>query len=68
MENASLAPRLLTTDEVAAYLHVSRATIYRLVDSKRIPVIRIGGVLRFLRVQVDAWVEGLGTGGASNLL
>ncbi len=42
-------PELLTPPEVAALLRISRATLYRLVESRRVPFYRIGGVLRLDR-------------------
>lgn len=49
--------RLLSINEVAEYLHVSRQTIYRLIDSKELPHMRIGYVLRFDLPEVLAWAR-----------
>ena len=49
-------PRLMTTDEVAKYLRLSKASIYRLVKSKQIPVSRIGRQLRFRKDVIDKWL------------
>lgn len=68
MDPNSSSPRLLTTEEVAAYLHVSRATVYRMVDTRCIPVLRIGGVLRYSRDQVEAWLLRLRAGEGSAVL
>lgn len=45
---ANPAP-LLTVSEVAAFLQVNPATVYRLADSGRLPCVRIGRALRFER-------------------
>lgn len=49
--------RLSTIDEVAQYLHISRSTIYRLIDSKQLPHLRIGYVLRFDIPTVLRWAQ-----------
>lgn len=49
--------RLLSINEVAEYLHVSRQTIYRLIEHKALPHVRIGYVLRFDLPTVLAWAE-----------
>lgn len=49
--------RLLSIQEVAEYLHVSRQTIYRLIEHKALPHVRIGYVLRFDLPTVLAWAE-----------
>ena len=43
--------------EVAAYLQVTKESIYRWVDSKGFPARRVGRLLRFKLSQVDEWVE-----------
>lgn len=48
--------RLCDLNEVAAYLHVSRTTVYRLLD-RGLPALRVGYVLRFNMQNVMTWVE-----------
>lgn len=48
--------RLCDLSEVAVYLHVSRATIYRLID-KGLPNLRVGWVIRFDLPEVLHWLE-----------
>ncbi|MEW6614373.1 MAG: helix-turn-helix domain-containing protein [Thermodesulfobacteriota bacterium] len=43
----------MTTDEVARYLRVSKASIYRLVKDREIPVSKIGRHLRFRKDVID---------------
>ncbi len=47
----------MTTREVAKYLRVSRATVYRLVKQGKIPVSRISKHLRFRRDIIDRWLS-----------
>ena len=49
--------RMMTTGEVAKYLRVSRATVYRLVKQGEIPVSRISKHLRFRKGSIDRWLS-----------
>jgi excisionase family DNA binding protein len=48
--------RLMDLNELAEYLHVSRRTIYRLID-RNLPHTRVGYVLRFDLARVLAWLQ-----------
>lgn len=48
--------RLMTTQEVAAYLHCSVSTVRRSVLSRRIPHYRLGKIVRFRRSDIDNWL------------
>ncbi len=48
---------VLTVPQVAAYLKLSRAAIYRLVQTGQIPHIRIGKSRRIGRDQLEAWLK-----------
>ena len=51
------ADRLMTVDEVAAYLHISRAQAYLVIRAEGFPLIELGP--RLLRVdpgQLQAWL------------
>lgn len=48
--------KLMNIKEVAEYLRVSRASVYRLVKQRKIPVSRIGKHLRFRKEVVDEWL------------
>lgn len=48
--------RLCDLNEVAAYLHVSRTTMYRLLD-RGLPALRVGYVLRFDLAVVLEWIQ-----------
>lgn len=52
--------RLLSIDEVAAYLRTPRATLYKLRSQGRGPrASRVGRELRFRLTDVDAWLDDL---------
>ncbi len=56
-EQIAKEPRIMTTGEIAKYLRVSRATVYRLVKRGKIPVSRISKHLRFRRDVIDRWLS-----------
>jgi nitrogen PTS system EIIA component len=49
--------RTFGADEVARYLHLSRADVDRLVKDQDIPFEKHGGRLVFRRVEIDAWAS-----------
>lgn len=55
--------RWLSVDEIAVYLGITRDTIYRWIDSKDIPVHRLGRRWKFRKEEVDEWVK---SGGADD--
>ena len=50
------APAIWTVHDVAVYLRISEAKVYRLVKERRIPVARIGKTWRFRKDLLDAWL------------
>jgi len=48
---------LLSVDDVAERLLVSRAAIYRLIAHRRLPFYRLPGGIRFKVAEVDAFLE-----------
>ena len=48
--------RIMTVHEVAEYLRMSEAKVYRLAKQHSIPVARIGKTLRFRKDLLDAWL------------
>ncbi len=50
-------PRLIDIDELATYLKLKKQTIYNWLSDGKISGIKIGGVWRFDRKEVDAWLR-----------
>ena len=48
---------LMTLDEVATYLRLSKDTVYRMVQSGRIPAAKVGTQWRFRKPEVEQWLE-----------
>jgi excisionase family DNA binding protein len=57
MDNAAEEPgdQILTVGEVASYLRVSEATIYRMAQAGKIPARRVGRSWRFSSDQIREW-------------
>ena len=48
---------VLTIDELAAYLKISKSTLYKLVREGKIPSQKIGKHWRFRKGAIDQWLE-----------
>ena len=48
--------QLLTIKELAPILKSSEKNIYKMVSERRIPVVRIGGSLRFSEKEIENWM------------
>ena len=48
---------ILTVHEVAEYLRMSEAKVYRLVKEGKLPVVRIGKTWRFRKDLLDNWLS-----------
>lgn len=51
----ALSAELLTTDDAAEFLSVSRRTLIRLTNEGVIPVIRVGRIVRYSRTALRQW-------------
>ena len=49
--------RLMTIDEVASYMQVSRFTVYRLAKERTIPASKVGRQWRFQREEIERWMR-----------
>jgi excisionase family DNA binding protein len=47
---------VLTVREVAEYLRVHQATIYRLLKEQKLPAFRVGADWRFNREVIERWM------------
>jgi excisionase family DNA binding protein len=57
---------LMTVKEVAALLRVSTQTLYKMLEQRRIPGIKIGSQWRFDRTRFEAWLESGGAAAAES--
>ncbi len=49
---------LMTIDDLADYLKVSRRTIYEWLKLNKIPAVKLVGQWRFRKEKIDSWMEG----------
>ncbi|MFA5320190.1 MAG: helix-turn-helix domain-containing protein [Candidatus Omnitrophota bacterium] len=49
--------RLIDVDDLASYLKLRKQTIYNWLNQGKISGIKMGGVWRFDRREVDAWLK-----------
>jgi len=50
-------PPVMTVEEVAEYLRIPRASVYKLAQKGKIPCQKVGRHWRFRREAVDRWLE-----------
>ena len=48
---------LMTIEDLADYLKVTRRTIYEWLKLNKIPAVKLVGQWRFRRDKIDAWLE-----------
>lgn len=49
--------RLLSVDDVAAFLGVKRDTVYKLIDRNKLPALKVGRLWKFRQPEIDAWLD-----------
>ena len=49
--------QVLTIEELAAYLKVSKSTLYKLVQEGTVPGQKVGKHWRFRRETIDQWLD-----------
>jgi excisionase family DNA binding protein len=55
-ENIEASIDIMTVHDLAIYLKMSDANIYRMARAGSLPVIRIGKTWRFKKEMIDAWL------------
>lgn len=50
------AERWLSVDEISEHIGLSKETVYRWIEKKKIPAHRIGKLWKFRASEVDTWV------------
>ena len=48
---------LLSVDELAVYLGVSRWSVYQWINQRRVPYVKIGRLVRFDKVEIKRWLD-----------
>jgi excisionase family DNA binding protein len=56
-ENLMINGGLMTIEDLAEYLKVTRRTIYDWLKHNKIPAVKLVGQWRFKRDKIDAWLD-----------
>lgn len=48
---------LLTIEELARYLKISKHTLYKMLEKRKIPAFKIANQWRFKKEKIDRWLE-----------
>jgi len=48
---------LLTIDELASYLKISKHTLYKMVEIGKIPALKVANQWRFKKEDINMWLE-----------
>lgn len=48
---------ILTLEELAEYLKISKPTLYKLVENGKIPALKLANQWRFKKEDIDKWLE-----------
>lgn len=62
MNNGSTLNKLITPDELADILNISKSSVYRLIEGRKLPFYKVGGSLRFQDDDVKKYLEGVRVG------
>ncbi|MBI2070582.1 MAG: excisionase family DNA-binding protein [Elusimicrobia bacterium] len=49
--------RLLTVDEAASYLGMTKGSIYQHIHERTIPFVKVGRAVRFDLERIDCWIK-----------
>jgi len=52
---------IMTMDELAEYLRISKSTLYKLATAEKLPGLKIGKCWRFHKDAIDEWLKRLPT-------
>ena len=53
----SMTEKWLSVEEIAEHLGISKETVYRWLERKKIPAHRVGKLWKFQASEVDDWVR-----------
>lgn len=57
MDGPDVVPKLLTMEELAERLGVTRRHVRRLVAERRVPFVRVGRFIRFEPAEISSWLD-----------
>ena len=57
MSNVPTGQRLLNVQEASQYIGVAKDTLYTMVSHRRVPFVKVGGLLKFDQTLPDGWLK-----------
>lgn len=54
----AVPPQVMTIDDLASYLQLSKSSLYKLAQGGRIPAQKVGKHWRFHKIAIDQWLGG----------
>ena len=57
LQGGNLEKHLLTVEETAMYLGLSKGTLYNWAHQRRLPFVKMGWLIRFDKNEIDQWIE-----------
>jgi excisionase family DNA binding protein len=57
MKLDSITNNLISTDELAEFLKISKPSVYRLINKRVFPFYKVGGKLRFFKADIEKYLE-----------
>ena len=51
-------PQVMTIDDLASYLQLSKSSLYKLAQGGRVPAQKVGKHWRFHKSAIDEWLRG----------
>jgi len=57
VHDSDTIPDVMTVQDVAQYLRLSKAKVYRMAQANEIPAIKIGSAWRFKKELIDEWMR-----------
>ena len=54
---SSIKPRLVTIHEAAEYTGLAVDTLYKMVNQRRIPFVKVGRLVKFDIGMLDEWIQ-----------
>lgn len=57
MDNVSTTNKLITPEELASLLRMSKPSVYRLIEKRKIPFYKISGSLRFKLSEIEKYIN-----------
>jgi len=56
MKKSDKLERWVSVPEIAAHMGISKETVYRWIDKRKIPAHRVGKLWKFKPSEVDVWI------------